>query len=194
MDSIGNCFPNPIEKNLNPSKDILVLIDEAHRSHTSTLHANLLEALPNCVRIGFTGTPIETNAKRTTRRIFGSFIDQYNIRQSQADGVTLPILYEGLEARGAVTSGDDLDQLFEIIFQDKTPEERAQIKAKYATKTQVSEARELIKAKARNMLRHYIERILPGGFKAQVVASTRLAAVRYQEEFVEAQQALVQQL
>jgi type I restriction enzyme R subunit len=183
-----------IEKNLNPSEDILVLIDEAHRSHASTLHANLLEALPNCVRIGFTGTPIETNAKRTTRRIFGSFIDQYNIRQSQADGVTLPILYEGLEARGAVTSGDDLDQLFEIIFQDKTPEERAQIKAKYATKTQVSEARELIKAKARNMLRHYIERILPGGFKAQVVASTRLAAVRYQEAFVEAQHALVQQL
>ena len=184
----------PIKKNLNPSEDILVLIDEAHRSHASTLHANLLEALPNCVRIGFTGTPIETNAKRTTRHIFGSFIDQYNIRQSQADGVTLPILYEGLEARGAVTSGDDLDQLFEIIFQDKTPEERAQIKAKYATKTQVSEARELIKAKARNMLRHYIERILPGGFKAQVVASTRLATVRYQEAFVEAQHALVQQL
>jgi type I restriction enzyme R subunit len=183
-----------MKKNLNPSEDILVLIDEAHRSHASTLHANLLEALPNCVRIGFTGTPIETNAKRTTRRIFGSFIDQYNIRQSQADGVTLPILYEGLEARGAVTSGDDLDQLFEIIFQDKTPEERAQIKAEYATKTQVSEARELIKAKARNMLRHYIERILPGGFKAQVVASTRLAAVRYQEAFVEAQHALVQQL
>ncbi len=104
----------------------------------------------------------------------------------------MPILYEGLEARGAVTSGDDLDQLFEIIFQDKTPEERAQIKAKYATKTQVSEARELIKAKARNMLRHYIERILPGGFKAQVVASTRLAAVRYQEAFVEAQHALLQ--
>jgi type I restriction enzyme R subunit len=184
----------PIKKNLNPFEDILVLIDEAHRSHASTLHANLLEALPNCVRIGFTGTPIETNAKRTTRRIFGSFIDQYNIRQSQADGVTLPILYEGLEARGAITSGDDLDQLFEIIFQDKTPEERAQIKAKYATKTQISEARELIKAKARNMLRHYIEHILPGGFKAQVVASTRLAAVRYQEAFVEAQHALVQQL
>ena len=184
----------PIKKNLNPSEDILVLIDEAHRSHASTLHANLLEALPNCVRIGFTGTPIETSARTNTRRIFGSFIDQYNIRQSQADGVTLPILYEGLEARGAITQGDDLDQLFEIIFQDKTPEQRAQIKAKYATKTQVSEARELIKAKARNMLRHYIKRILPGGFKAQVVASTRLAAVRYQEAFVEAQHALVQQL
>jgi type I restriction enzyme R subunit len=184
----------PMPKNLNPSEDILVLIDEAHRSHASTLHTNLLTALPNCVRIGFTGTPIVQSAKRTTKQIFGDFIDQYNIRQSQEDKVTLPILYEGLEARGAVTQGDDLERLFEIVFQDKTPEERAQIKAKYATKTKVCEARELIKAKAKDMLRHYCDRILPGGFKAQVVASTRLAAVRYQEAFLEAQRELVQQL
>ncbi|MEG4584719.1 HsdR family type I site-specific deoxyribonuclease [Microcoleus sp. MOSTC5] len=184
----------PMPKNLNPSEDILVLIDEAHRSHASTLHTNLLTALPNCVRIGFTGTPIVQSAKKTTEQIFGDFIDQYNIRQSQEDKVTLPILYEGLEARGAVTQGDDLDKLFEIVFQDKTPEERVQIKAKYATKTQVCEARELIKAKAKDMLRHYCDRILPGGFKAQVVASTRLAAVRYQEAFLEAQRELVQEL
>jgi type I site-specific restriction-modification system R (restriction) subunit len=112
----------PMPKNLNPSEDILVLIDEAHRSHASTLHTNLLTALPNCVRIGFTGTPIVQSAKKTTEQIFGGFIDQYNIRQSQEDKVTLPILYEGLEARGTVTQGDDLDQLFEIVFQDKTPE------------------------------------------------------------------------
>ncbi|MEG4025365.1 HsdR family type I site-specific deoxyribonuclease [Microcoleus sp. S13C4] len=184
----------PMPKNLNPSEDILVLIDEAHRSHASTLHTNLLTALPNCVRIGFTGTPIVQSAKKTTKQIFGDFIDQYNIRQSQEDKVTLPILYEGLEARGVVTQGDDLDKLFEIVFQDKTPEERAQIKAKYATKTQVCDARELIKAKAKDMLRHYCDRILPGGFKAQVVASTRLATVRYQEAFLEAQRELVQQL
>ncbi|AFY47533.1 type I site-specific deoxyribonuclease, HsdR family [Nostoc sp. PCC 7524] len=184
----------PIPKNLNPSENILVLIDEAHRSHAKTLHTNLLEALPNCVRIGFTGTPIVKAAKKTTLQIFGSFIDEYNIRKSQEDKVTLPIIYEGLEARGTVTQGDDLDQLFEIIFADKTPEERALIKAKYATKTQVGEARELIKAKAKSMLFHYIERILAGGFKAQVVASTRLAAVRYQEAFVEAQREIVQQL
>jgi type I restriction enzyme R subunit len=184
----------PIEKNLNSSEDILVLIDEAHRSHANTLQGNLQEALPNCVRIGFTGTPIEKNAKKTTRQIFGAFIDEYNIRQSQEDGVTLPILYEGLEARGAVTQGDDLDRIFEVIFNDKTQEERAEIKAKYATKTQVGEARELIKVKAKNMLRHYVERILPGSFKAQVVAATRFAAVRYQEAFIEAQHELVQQL
>jgi type I restriction enzyme R subunit len=65
----------PMPKNLNPSEDILVLIDEAHRSHASTLHTNLLTALPNCARIGFTGTPIVQSAKKTTKQIFGDFID-----------------------------------------------------------------------------------------------------------------------
>jgi type I restriction enzyme, R subunit len=184
----------PIQKNLNISEDILILIDEAHRSHNSTLHANLMAALPNCAKIGFTGTPIEKGKKKTTRQIFGSFIDTYSIRQSQADNVTLPIFYEGLEARGAVTQGDSLDHLFEVIFQDKTPQERAQIKAQYATKRQVYEAQDMIRAKARDMFRHYVTRILPGGFKAQVVASSRLAAARYQAALIEAQRELIQQL
>lgn len=183
-----------IPRNLNTSEDILVLIDEAHRSHSSTLHTNLLEALPNCARIGFTGTPIVKSAKKTTLQIFGKFIDQYNIRTSQEDGVTLPILYEGLEARAAIQQGDNLDKLFNIIFAEKTEEERAQIKARYATKTQVAEAQQLINAKAKNMLHHYVERILPGGFKAQVVAPTRLAAVRYHQAFLDAQQELVKKL
>lgn len=183
-----------IPTHLNPSPDILVLIDEAHRSHSNTLHANLLEALPNCIRIGFTGTPIVTDAKKATTKIFGSYIDKYTIRQSQKDGVTLPILYEGLAARATVTEGDDLDRLFAILFQDCSESDRAKIQAKYATKTQVAEARELIKAKAEDMLRHYIQHILPNGFKAQVVASSRLAAVRYFEAFNDAKTALVQKL
>lgn len=68
------------------------------------------------------------------------------------------------------------------------------MRAKYATKSQVCEAQDMIRAKARDILRHYIVRILPDGFKAQVVASSRLAAVRYQAALVEAQRELIQQL
>ncbi len=67
----------------NESEEILVLVDEAHRSHPSTLHANLLWALPNCARIGFTGTPILSGAKKRTHEIFGSYIDVYTIQQSE---------------------------------------------------------------------------------------------------------------
>src|SRR5690606_4653623 len=56
---------------LNADESIVVLIDEAHRSHSSALHNNLLDALPNCARIGFTGTPIIMGKKRKSTEIFG---------------------------------------------------------------------------------------------------------------------------
>ena len=66
---------------LNTDEDILVLVDEAHRSHTSTAHANLMQALPNCVKVGFTGTPIIMRAKGQTAKIFGDFVQ--SLRSSE---------------------------------------------------------------------------------------------------------------
>jgi type I restriction enzyme R subunit len=176
---------------LNESEDIVVLVDEAHRSHASTLHANLLSALPNCARIGFTGTPIIMGEKKRTHDIFGEFIDKYTIRESEADGMTVPILYEGRTARGAVTEGRDLDEVFDDMFVERTTEEVEAIKRRWATKGNVLEAPKMIEAKARDMLRHYVDGVLPNGFKAQVVATSRLAAVRYRDAFLRARDELV---
>lgn len=179
---------------LNEDESILVLVDEAHRTHGSTLHANLLKAVPNCARIGFTGTPIIMGKKKRTHEIFGEYLDRYTIKQSEADGSTLPIIYEGRTTEGAVRDGRDLDELFEDMFIERTPEELEAIKKKYATKGNVMEAKLLIEAKAKNMLRHYVENILPNGFKAQVVAVSRKAAVRYYDALRTARDELVEQL
>jgi type I restriction enzyme R subunit len=179
---------------LNDSENILVLVDEAHRSHTNTAHANLMNALPNCAKIGFTGTPIIMRAQNRTTAIFGEFIDRYTIRESEADGATVPILYEGRTAGAAVDGGGELDQVFEDMSIGRTPEELEAIKLKYATKGHVMEAQALIAAKARDMLRHYVENILPNGFKAQVVAVSRRATLRYFDAFRAAQAELVQEL
>ena len=64
---------------LDTSEDVVVLVDEAHRSQGSALHANLLKALPNCARIGFTGTPIIMGRRKYTATIFGEYLDQYTI-------------------------------------------------------------------------------------------------------------------
>ena len=179
---------------LNTSPDILVLVDEAHRSQASTLHANLQRALPNCARIGFTGTPILMGERKYTQEIFGPFLDRYTLQQSEADGATVPIFYEGRTAEAAVADGRSLDSLFEDMFRERSAGELEAIKKKYATLGNILEAPNLIAAKAADMLRHYISTVLPNGFKAQVVASSRLAAVRYQHAFVAAHQALVAQL
>lgn len=185
---------NALQLALNPSEDILLLIDEAHRSHSSTLHAYLTQALPNCTKIGFTGTPIISTKKKRTTEIFGSYIDVYSIRDSQKDKVTVPILYEGLETMGAVRGASTLDQLFEVLFQDYTPAQRAEIKSRYATKSDVLKAKELMKAKARHMLRHYITRIMPDKFKAQVAASDRESCITYQQYLSDAKDELVKEL
>ncbi|MEH2244456.1 type I restriction endonuclease subunit R [Nostoc sp.] len=183
---------------LNPSENILLLIDEAHRSHSNTLHAYLSKALPNCAKIGFTGTPIISAKKKKTKDIFANdenpYIDIYSIRDSQKDKVTVPIFYEGLETMGAVKGANTLDQLFEVLFQDYTAEERAAIKSKYVGKKNVLNSKELMKDKAKHILRHYVTRIMQGKFKAQVAASDREACVLYQQYLTAAKDELIQDL
>lgn len=164
---------------LNEDDSVLVLVDEAHRTQAGDLHANLLAALPNCARIGFTGTPIIMGDKKRSHEIFGEFIDKYTIKEAEADGATVPVLYEGRTANGAIKDGASLDELFEDLFRQHSPEELEAIKKKYATKGQIFDAPALIADKARDILRHYVTNILPNGYKAQVVAYSRLAAIRY---------------
>jgi type I restriction enzyme, R subunit len=178
---------------LNDDESILVMVDEAHRSQAGDLQAALQVGLPNCARIGFTGTPILMGDKKRTHEIFGEFIDRYTIREAEADGAIVPILYEGRTAHGAVKDGASLDDLFEDLFREHTHEELEEIKKKYATKGQIFEAPDLIRDKARDMLRHYVTNILPNGFKAQVVAYSRLAVVRYLDAVVAARDELLAQ-
>jgi hypothetical protein len=84
--------------------------------------------------------------------------------------------------------------LFEDMFRDYTPDELAVIKAKYATEGDVLEVPMLIEKKARDMLRHYVGVVLPEGFKAQVVATSRQAAVTYYEKLEQARRELVADL
>lgn len=179
----------------NLSPEILVLVDEAHRSHTSMLHANIMRAVPNCAMIGFTGTPIIVGGrKKRTHEIFGDYIDQYTIEQSQKDGSTVKILYEGRKAEARVEDGRTLDQFFDDMFRSRTEEEREAIRRRYGTVVNILEAKDLIAAKAEDMLLHYAANILPNGFKAQVVAVSRRAAIRYYEAFEKARTKLLKRL
>ena len=91
----------------------------------------------------------------------------------------MPVLYEGRTAQGAVKDGASLDELFEDLFREHSQDELELIKKKYATKGHIFDAPALITDKARDILRHYVTNILPNGYKAQVVAYSRIAAIRY---------------
>ncbi|MGM0557093.1 MAG: type I restriction endonuclease subunit R [Myxococcota bacterium] len=179
---------------LNDSEEILVMIDEAHRSQTQKLHANLLRALPNCARLGFTGTPILMGDKKRTHEIFGPYIDKYTIEQSVADGMTEQIYYEGRFANWGTRSDETLDMHFDAAFGHLSQDDQDEIRKRYVTKKAVGGSEDLIRAKARDMLWHYIDTVLPNGFKAQVVADSRESAVRYQHYLEQAKQEVLDEI
>jgi type I restriction enzyme, R subunit len=74
--------------------NVIVISDEAHRSQYANFARNLRKALPNATRIGFTGTPIETDRKSTSLT-FGDYISVYDIGRAVEDGATVRIYYEG---------------------------------------------------------------------------------------------------
>ncbi len=91
---------------LSTRRNIIVIADEAHRSHYGLTEkvdsegklkigaARLVRnALPNATFIGFTGTPI-SQKDRSTREVFGDYIDVYDMTQSVIDGATKPVFYE----------------------------------------------------------------------------------------------------
>jgi type I restriction enzyme R subunit len=158
---------------LNDSANILVMTDEAHRSQYKMLGANLDKAIPNAAKIGYTGTPIDK-----TERVFGDYIDKYTMRQAIDDGVTLEIVYEGRTHNAEVPDQKGMDKAFEDIFSDYNLQERLAILG-YGSKDAYLEAESTIKDKAKNMMEHYLTHVFPNGYKAQIVATSREAAVRY---------------
>jgi type I restriction enzyme R subunit len=183
----------PVEP-LNESPKILLLIDECHRTQAGDFHSYMMASLPNAAKIGFTGTPIFRDGDKNTLGIFGRFLDKYGMTASFEDKATVEIFYEGRSADGLVEETQKLDQAFDNRFRHYTDKEKTAIRQRYGNEPDILEAPKLIEAKARDMMMHYAGEIFPNGFKAQVVAVSRLGAVRYQRALEEARDQLVGEL
>src|SRR5262249_1463813 len=133
------------------------------------------KAVPNAVKIAFTGTPVDK-----TEKAFGDYIDKYSIRQAVDDGVTVEIVYEGRTHSADVTDREAMNKRFEDGFAAASQETRTKVLGRYTWKAYL-EAEETIRDKAEDMLKHYLSQIYPNGFKAQVVAVSREAAIRYKK-------------
>ena len=154
---------------LNDSPNILVMTDEAHRSHYKKLGANLDRAIPNATKIGYTGTPIDK-----TERVFGEYIDKYTMRESIDDGVTLEIVYEGRTHNAEIPDQEGMDAAFADVFSDYNLPQRLEILG-YGSRDAYLAAEPTIEAKAKDMVEHYLTHVFPNGYKAQVVAASREA-------------------
>jgi type I restriction enzyme R subunit len=169
---------------INESEKILILVDEAHRSQGNDMGKNLFLAFPNATRIGFTGTPLitERHKKQTAERFYqlkDQYIDTYKMNNAVADGATVDIKYIGKKTSDQIKDKDVFDLEYEETFKKRTEEERQEIQKRFGTMVAFLESQARIHEIAKDILEHYITEILPNGFKAQVVGSSIIAAVRY---------------
>ena len=173
---------------LNKSAQILIMTDEAHRSQYSLLAANLDRAMPHATQIGFTGTPTDKAEKK-----YKDYIDKYTMRQAIDDGVTLEIVYEGFTHNAEVEDKKGMDDKFADVFSEYQLTERLQILG-FGSRDAYLDSMNTIREKAAKMAEHYVEHIFSGGFKAQIVANSREAAVRYKAAIDEALKAKISAL
>ena len=168
---------------INNSDRILLLVDEAHRTQGGDMGDNLFSAFPNAVRIGFTGTPLLTERHEIkTHERFGGFIDFYKFDTAVKDRATVEIKYIGKVSKDKIEDKELFDAEFEDMFKQRTAAEREEIQRRYGSFIAYLESKERIAEIAKDIVEHYYNDILVNGFKAQVVASSIVAAVRYKYE------------
>lgn len=159
------------------SPDIFVLVDETQRTQLGGYSARMRQMFPNACYIGFTGTPLLTREKSDVAK-FGGVIHTYAIDQAVADGAIVPLLYEGrmveLEQNQAA-----IDIWFERHTQGLSDQQKTDLKKKYARAEMLNKAEQVIYMRAFDISEHYRQNWQSTGFKAQLVAPNKAAALRY---------------
>lgn len=170
---------------LNDRSNIVVMVDEAHRTQEGRLGLDMREALPNAKFIGLTGTPIATDDKNTWA-MFGDpddaegALNHYSVERSIHDGATLPVHVETRLVNFHFNS-DDVQKAFDDLADEEelTTEQRGKLAAKASHVSIVVRDKDRIEAICKDIVTHYRARIAPLGLKAQVVAYDRATCVAY---------------
>lgn len=174
---------------LNPRRNVYVLIDEAHRTTGGDLGNYLMAGLPNASFIGFTGTPVDKTAYgRGTFKTFGceddqGYLHKYSIAESIEDGTTLP-LYYNLAPNEMLVPSDLMEREFLALAETEgiaDIEELNKILDRAVNLKNFLKGRERIKKVAHYVADHYRKNVEPLGYKAFLVAVDREACAFYKE-------------
>lgn len=159
----------------NPSENIIVLVDEGHRSQNGENNIRMQQALPNAAFIAFTGTPLLKDDK--TENKFGTIIHSYTMQQAVADKTVTPLLYE--ERIPELNTNDvAIDKWFERITQNLTSEQKADLKRKFSKKGQVYQVEGRIELIAHDISDHF-QNLKQQGLKGQLACDSKVSAIRY---------------
>jgi len=176
---------------LSNRRNIYVMADEAHRSQYNfrsrlnqagqlrSGHAqNMRDALPNATYVAFTGTPLEL-ADRSTKVVFGDYIDIYDVGRAIQDGATVPIYYESRLVKLDLpeSEADLLDESFDDLTEDQEEDEKLKLTSKWAQLEAVVGTQKRLAQVAADLITHIDWRYEANAGKVMIVAMSRRIAV-----------------
>jgi type I restriction enzyme, R subunit len=174
-----------VKKELNPRDNIILMVDEAHRTQEGDLGSKMRLALPNAFFFGLTGTPINRIDKNTFNT-FGAvedksgYMSKYSFSDSIRDKATLPLNFEPVPVDLHVDK-EKLDAEFEALTENLSKEDKAELSRRVNMKA-IMYDRKRIRKVCEHIAKHYQEKIEPNGYTGQVVCYDRECCLMYKEE------------
>ena len=170
---------------LNDRKNVIVMVDEAHRTQEGDLGRKMRDALPNAFLFGLTGTPIN-RADRNTFWAFGAdedvhgYMSRYSFQDSIRDKATLPLHFEAPTVKLKIDRAA-IDEAYKQITGDLSEQDRDDLAKRAAKMAVLVKNPERVRAVVEHMVGHYQTKVEPNGFKAQIVVFDRECCVLYKK-------------
>lgn len=174
-----------VEDVLNLRDNIIIMVDEAHRTQEGDLGERMRAALPNAFFFGLTGTPINRIDKNTFRT-FGAtedksgYLSRYTFSDSIRDNATLPLNFEPVPVELHVDK-DKIDTEFDALTETLSDADRAELSKRVNMKAIMYDPKRIRKV-CEHIVKHYKEKIEPNGYKGQIVVYDRECCLKYKEE------------
>lgn len=168
---------------LNERSNIILMVDEAHRTQEGDLGRKMRQALPNAFMFGLTGTPIN-RADRNTFWAFGAdedekgYMSRYSFQESIRDKATLPLHFEAPEVKLKIDKAA-IDEAYKAITGELSEQDRDDLAKRAAKMAVLVKNPERVRAVVNHIVKHFQTKVEPNGFKAQVVAFDRECCVLY---------------
>ncbi|MCA4022322.1 type I restriction endonuclease subunit R [Vibrio vulnificus] len=161
----------------NDSPDIIVLVDEGHRSQNGSNNIFMQQALPKAAYIGFTGTPLLKDDK--TENKFGKIIHSYTMQQAVEDKTVTPLLYEE-RIPELCTNDKAIDAWFDRITDKLSEKQRTDLKKKFSQKGQIYQSEDRLLLIAHDISDHF-QNFKREGLKGQLACDSKASAIRYKK-------------
>ncbi len=171
---------------MNKRENIIVMVDEAHRTQEGDLGRKMRSALPNAFLFGLTGTPINKAEKNTfwafgAEQDEGGYMSRYTLQESIRDNATLPLHFEPRLPNYHIDK-EGLDIAFKEMANDLSEDDRNKLSQKAAKMSIFLKSTERVKTIVGDIVEHFQAHVEPEGLKAMIVTPDREACIQYKEE------------